>query len=130
MANPEELVRTAEAAYASMDIDRIMELFDREIVQYWNGKQTIQGWDALRQDHIEGFLRPLADGSPGIEDVRIAKTLRMACDDMIGVDWVSSFHDRRSGDWVEERGAEFWWIKSDRLVEWHAYMATERRTQR
>lgn len=128
MTDPEELVRRAEAAYASLDIDRIMELFDRDIVQYMNGKKTVEGWDALRQDHLENFLRPFPDGSPGIEDNRIAKTLRMACDDMIGVEWVSSFVDRRTGDLVEDHGAEFWWIKDDRLAEWHAYMTTERRT--
>ena len=126
MAKPEELVRKAEAAYMSLDIDRIMALFDRDIVQYWNGKKTLEGWDALRQDHIEDFLRPLPDGSLGIQDYSIQKTLRMACGDMIGVEWVSSFLDRRTGERVEERGAEFWWIKDDRLAEWHAYMATER----
>ncbi len=126
MATPEELVRKAEAAYASMDIDRIMDLFDRDIVQYWNGKKRIEGWDALRQDHLEGFLRLLPDGSPGIRDFSIKKTLRMACDDMIAVEWVSGFLDLRTGERVDDRGAEFWWIKADRLAEWHAYDAIER----
>jgi hypothetical protein len=126
MATPEDLVRKAEAAYVSLDIDRIMDLFDRDIVQYWNGKKRLEGWDALRQDHLEGFLRVLPDGSPGIEGYSLKKTLRMACDDMLGVEWVSSFVDRRTGEWEEDRGAEFWRIKADRLVEWHAYVATER----
>jgi hypothetical protein len=126
MATPEELVRKAEAAYASLDIDRIMDLFDRDIVLDFNGKKRIEGWDALRQDHLDGFLRMLPDGSPGIEDYSIKKTLRMACGDMIGVEWVSSFLDRTTGEWVDEHGAEFWWIKGDRLAEWHAYMASER----
>ena len=80
----------------------------------------------LRQDHLEGFLRMLPDGSPGIQDYSIKKTLRMACGDMIGAEWVSSFLDRHTGEWVDERGAEFWWINVDRVAEWHAYMATER----
>jgi len=128
MATPDELVRKAEAAYASMDIDRVMDLFNRDIVQYWNGKKRIEGWDELRQDHLEGFLRVFPDGSPGIQNFSIKKTLRMACGDMIGVEWVSSCLDRRTGEWEEDRGAEFWWIKGDRLSEWHAYAATERIT--
>ncbi|HEY3073491.1 MAG TPA: nuclear transport factor 2 family protein, partial [Candidatus Limnocylindrales bacterium] len=82
MATPEELVRKAEAAYNSLDIDRIMDLFDPDIVQYLNGEKRIEGRDALRQDHLEGFLRSLPDGSPGIEGYRLKKTLRMACGDM------------------------------------------------
>ena len=121
MATPEELVRKAEAAYLSLDIDRIMALFDRDIVQYWDGRRNIEGWDALREDHLTDFLRLLPDGSPGIQDYSLKKTLRMACDDMIAVEFVASFRDRRSGDLFEDRGAEFWWIKDDRLVEWHGY---------
>jgi nuclear transport factor 2 (NTF2) superfamily protein len=125
MATPEELVRKAEAAYNSMDIDRIMDLFDRDIVQYFNGEKRFEGWDVLRQDHLDGFLRSLPDGSPGIEDYSLKKTLRMACGDMLGVEFASSFRDRRTGLWVDEHGAEFWRVKADRLTEWHAY-ATER----
>jgi hypothetical protein len=44
---------------------------------------------------------------------------------MMGVEFASSFRDRRTGVWVDEHGAEFWRIKADRLIEWHAY-ATER----
>ena len=125
MPTPEDLVRKAEAAYASLDIDRIMDLFDRDIVQYFNGKKRFEGWDVLRQDHLDGFLRSLPDGSPGIEDYSLKKTLRMACGDMMGVEFASSFRDRRTGVWVDEHGAEFWRVKADRLTEWHAY-ATER----
>jgi hypothetical protein len=125
MATPEELVRKAEAAYLSLDIDRIMDLFDRDIVQYFNGKKRFEGRDALRQDHLEGFLRAFPDGSPGIQGYSLKKTLRMACGDMLGVEFASSFLDRRTGVSVDEHGAEFWRIKADRLVEWHAY-ATER----
>ena len=45
----------------------------------------------------------------------------MACDNMIAVEFVASFRDRRSGDLFEDRGAEFWWIRDDRLVEWDGY---------
>lgn len=126
MVTPEDLVRRAEAAYASMDIDQIMALFDRDIVLYWNGTMILEGWDALRQDHLDDFLRRLPDGSPGIQDYSIMKTLRMACGDMIGVEVVSSWLDRQTGESVTERGAEFWWIKDDRLTEWHGYSETER----
>jgi ketosteroid isomerase-like protein len=126
MATAEELVQQAEAAYASLDIDRVMDLFNRDIVQYWDGKKRIEGWDALRQDHIEGYLQLLPDGSLGMEDFTIKKTLRMACGDMIGAEWVSSFRDRRTGEWVEEHGAEFWRIRDDRLSEWRAYSTEER----
>ena len=127
MTNPEEIVRKAEAAYLSLDIDRIMALFDRDIVQVWEGNKRIDGWDALRRAHLMGFLRILPDGSVGIQDYSLKKTLRMACDDMIAVEFVSSFLDRRTGDWFEDRGGEFWWIKDDRLVEWHGYQTTERK---
>jgi uncharacterized protein (TIGR02246 family) len=125
MTTPEDLVRKAEAAYMSLDIDRMMALFDPDVVQYFNGKKRIEGRDALRQDHLDGFLRTLPDGTPGIQDYRLMKTLRMACGDMMGVEFASSFVDRRTGQFVDEHGAEFWRIKGDRLIEWHAY-ATER----
>ena len=74
MVTPEDLVRRAEAAYASKDIHQIMALFDRDIVLYWNGTKVLEGWDALRQDHLDDFLRLLPDGSPGVQDYSIKKT--------------------------------------------------------
>jgi hypothetical protein len=109
----------------SLDIDRIMALFDPDIVQYVNGEKHIEGRDALRQDHLEGFLRVFPDGSVGIEGFRVDKTLRVACGAMLGVEYVSSFVDRRTGVFVDQHGGEFWRIKADRLVEWRLY-ATER----
>jgi chaperone modulatory protein CbpM len=113
----------SEWRFSSGDLRRAQRM--RDIVQYFNGKKRFEGWDVLRQDHLDGFLRSLPDGSPGIEDYSLKKTLRMACGDMLGVEFASSFRDRRTGAWVDEHGAEFWRVKADRLTEWHAY-ATER----
>ena len=50
-----------------------------------------------------GFPPIFPDGSPGIQDYSLKKTLRMACDDMMAVEFVSSFLDLRTGDWFEDR---------------------------
>lgn len=116
--NPEELVEQAEAAYQAQDLDRIMELFDPEIVWYWNGWKRAEGLDEVRRVHEEGF----ADGRGDYEEFTIEKTLRAASGDTITVEWETEwvFAD---GSRNEGHGGEFWTMRDDRLLEWHAYHA-------
>jgi hypothetical protein len=41
---PEEIVKQAEATYDALDLERIMELFDPQIVVYWNGQNFAKAW--------------------------------------------------------------------------------------
>lgn len=110
---PEGLVYAAEAAYASLDVDRVMALFHPEIVLYWNGELRARGLDEVRRWHERSFA--------GVRDYRIRKTLRAATGDTIAVEWTDSWRDAASGARTVGHGAELWTMRGDRLCEWHAY---------
>jgi hypothetical protein len=111
--NPEEIVRAAEAAYTTLDIDEIMALFDPEIVLVWNGKVAARGLDELRRWHEERHA--------GRKSQTIRKTLRAASGDTIAVEWIARWNDPATGTPMEGHGGEFWRMRGDRLLEWHAY---------
>ena len=111
--NPEESVRRAEEAYQSQDVDRIVELFDPEIVFYWNGRKQGEGLAEVRAVHEGMFAEEL-------EGYEIRKTLRAASGDTIAVEWTTTWIDtdgNRNGGY----GGEFWTMRDGRLPEWHAY---------
>lgn len=113
--NAEEILKQAEAAYSEQDIDRIMELFDQEIVFYWNGQKQAEGLAEMREVHEERF-----SGEDGYEQFQVDKTLRAASDDTIAVEfettWIYADGSRHEG-----YGSEFWMMRDDRLREWRAY---------
>ena len=122
-SDPEAHVPAAEAAYQSLDIDRMMALFDPRIVMKWNGITVAEGLDAVRQNHLDGIFGTLPDGRPKVRDYTIRKWLRAATGNVIGVEWEEDWIDVATGERYHGFGAEFWWLEADRLVEWHAYQA-------
>ena len=110
--NPEELVTEAEAAYQSQDADRIMDLFDQEIVVYWDGKKLWDTFAAVRDNHAEAIA--------GLPEFEIQKSLRAASGDTITVEWTDAWVDA-DGTRGEGFGAEFWTMNGDQLREWHVY---------
>lgn len=113
--DPEEILKQAEAAYTSQDIDRIMELFDPEIVFYWNGQKQAEGLAEMREVHEERF-----SGDDGYEQFQVEKTLRAASSDTIAVEFETTW-TYADGTRHEGYGSEFWMMRDDRLREWHAY---------
>ena len=109
-------VAAAEAAYASQDLAVIMPLFHPEIVIYWNGRKVAVGMAEARQFHIDR----LGFGSIARQDYRLRKTLRAEHGDTICVEWESSYRGD-DGTRVESRAGEFWTMRHDLLIEWHAY---------
>lgn len=93
-----------------------MELFDPEIVFYWNGRKQGEGLAEVREAHEE-MLFP-----DDIEEWEIRKTLRAASGDTIAVEWTSSWLDA-DGNRNEGYGGEFYTMRDGRLREWHAYHA-------
>jgi nuclear transport factor 2 (NTF2) superfamily protein len=114
MTSPEELVKQAEAAYQSLEIDRMMQLFDPEIVVYWNGKKIAEGLATLRRWH-ESWVIPT-----NLQDWHMQKIFRAASGDTIAVEWHSTWIDA-NGNPHTGCGGEFWIMRDDRLVEWRAY---------
>lgn len=114
--DPKEIVREAEAAYDTADVDRIMELFDPEIVIYWNGQKTAEGLAEARTFHEEAFADDRIE-----REVR--KSLRAASGDTIAVEWRAISVDS-AGTRYEQYGGEFWTMRDGRLHEWHAYSDT------
>jgi len=112
----ERLVARAEALYQAQDLDAIMPLFHPDVVVYWNGEKVANGLDEARRFHIEH----LGFGSAQRLDYRLTKTLRAAEGDTIGVEGSSSYHTP-DGDEVRSRAAEFWTLRGEQVVEWHAY---------
>src|SRR5687768_10397931 len=85
----DELVRAAEAAYTSLDIDEIMSLFDPDIVLVWNEKVAARGLEELRRWHEERHA--------GRTSQTIRKTLRAVSGDTIAVGWVAEWNDPATG---------------------------------
>lgn len=116
--DPQEIVNQAEAAYQSGDVDRILELFDPEIVIYWNGWKKAEGLEAARKMHEAPDDRTYEkelEATSGPE-----KTLRAASGDTIAVEWKFSRTFSDGSQW-EGHGGEFWKMRDERLLEWNAY---------
>lgn len=113
--DPEKTVRKAQAAYDAGDINRIMELFDPEIVIYWDGRKEVDGLAEARTFHEEMY----ADLDERRE-YEVRKTLRAASGDTITVEWTATWIDS-DGNHIEVYGGEFWTMRDGRLREWHAY---------
>jgi len=110
------LVQRAEAAYRAQDLEAILALFHPEVVIYWNGQKVASGLAEARRFHAER----LGFGPAKLLDFRLTKTLRAAEGDTISVEWTSS-HRTPEGDEVHGRAGEFWTMRGDLVVEWHAY---------
>lgn len=110
--DPEAIVNRTEAAYQSQDVDQVMELFDPEIVFYWNGWKKADGLEGIRKAHEDVF-----DDSV---EFQIEKTLRAASSETIAVEWETTW-SIPGGPRLNGHGGEFWTIRDDRLREWHAY---------
>ena len=115
-SSAERLVRRAEAVYQAQDLDAILALFHPDVVIYWNGQKVASGLEEARHFHVEH----LGFGEAKRLDFQLSKTLRAADGDTICVEWVSS---HRAPDGVEVRGlgGEFWTMRGEQVVEWHAY---------
>ncbi len=113
--DPEALVREAETAYQAQDADRIMDLFDPEVVVHWDGEKLWETHEAVRANHAEA----IAD----LPEFDIQKSLRAASGDTITVEWRDSWVDAE-GTRGEGFGAEFWTMEGDQLREWHVYYET------
>jgi len=111
---PEEIVKEAEAAYGAYDLERMMSLFDPEVVVYWNGQKLLEGMDELRKWH-EGWMKIEMQG-----DHWVRKTLRAASGDTIAVEW-EDYSLSDDGKYHNGYGGEFWKMRDGRLLEWRAY---------
>lgn len=109
-------VDAAETAYRSQNLEAIMTLFHPEVVIYWNGRKVASGLAEARRFHIDR----LGFGSIRRNDYRLRKTLRAEHGDTICVEWESSYR-LDDGTRVESRAGEFWTMRHDLLIEWHAY---------
>lgn len=108
----EALVANVESVYQSQNAERIMDLFDPEIVVYWNGRSRWEGKAELREYH--------ADPIAAYPEFEMQKSLQAASGDTIAVEWINTWIDT-SGDRHRGFGGEFWTMHDGRLREWHAY---------
>ena len=111
--SPAEIVKFAEDAHASCDVERMMECFEENIVATWNGKPIASNKEELRAWY-HAFFDPQKAFS-------LTKTLRAADGNMIAVEW---HHERTDadGNQFEAFAAEIWWMsENNRLVQWHAH---------
>jgi putative hydrolase of the HAD superfamily len=112
----ERIVQAAEQAYQAFDLDAVLRLFHPDCVVVWNGSKVAEGLDQIRQFHIDrlgfGPSRPVA--------FTLRKTLRAAEGDTICGEWEST-HRRADGTVARSVGGEFWTMRGDQVIEWHAY---------
>lgn len=113
-----EIVREAEAAYTAQNVDRIMELFDPEIVIYWNGRKVAEGLSEARTFHEEIYADEM-------QEYEVKKSLRAASGDTITVEFTVEGIDP-DGSPMEGYGGEFWTMRDGLLREWHLYYESHR----
>ncbi len=111
-----EAVVSAEAAYLSQDLDRIMALFDPDISIHWNGERVALGLDEARRFHIDH----LGFGAGERVGFDLRKRLRASSGDTVAVEYESSY-TRSDGSTVRSRASELWTMRRGLLVEWHCY---------
>jgi FMN phosphatase YigB (HAD superfamily)/ketosteroid isomerase-like protein len=112
----ERLVRAAQDAYQSRDLDAACALLHPDVIVHWNGELVAIGLAEARRFHIDqlGFGAGTRDG------YELRKTLRSSSGDSVCVEWQSS-HRRADGSLAVSRGGEFWVLRYGRVIEWHAY---------
>ncbi len=115
---PEEIVQLAEDAHASLDIEKMLACFDPEATVYWNGQNVANGMTELRAFYEQQF--------GDVVEFELKKTLRAATGDTIAVEWQ---HTRklRNGDVFDAVAGEFWKMRNNLLLEWHAYVIETKR---
>jgi len=106
-------VRTAEAAYNALDVDRVLELFMPDAVFHMNGRLTAEGTEELRRWHERFFS--------AVKDYRLTKTLRAASGNVVTVEFTETFRRVKDDTSMQGFGGEFWAMDGDRLAEWHLY---------
>lgn len=115
---PEAIVRSAEEAHASLDIERMVDCFDPQAVIYWNGAKIAAGSAQVRAFYVDFF--------GDVAAFTLKKTLRAASGDTIAVEWVHT-RTMRTGEVFDGVAGEFWRMKGDKLLEWHAYCTETQR---
>ena len=110
---PKAIVKAAEAAHASMDVEQMLACFEDTIQAFWNGRQIASNKDELAQWYHAFFDHQ--------RDFRLTKTLRVADGNRLAVEWE---HQRTDGEGnrFEAFAAEIWVLSENhKLTEWHAY---------
>ncbi len=113
MSRAEEIVQFAEDAHASMDVDRMLECFEDDIVAYWNGRRI-----AANKTELAAWYHAFFDGQQHFE---LSKTLRADAGDILTVEWTHRRTDA-DGQKFEGHAAEIWYLSErGRLREWRAH---------
>ena len=110
---PEEIVKQFEAAFQAQDIELVKDLFDPEVVVYYNGKKLFEG----REQFIE-FEKKVMDSW---KDFNNKITLRAAGGDTIAVEFEVSAILLEDEKQVEIYGAPFWKMRNNCLIELSLY---------
>lgn len=108
----ETMIRSVADAYNSGEIDRIMALFDPEVLVHWNGEKIAVNRNELRAWVLAG---PVGQAI----DFRIEKFLQVTDGETYGVHW-RYFLTYPNGQSVRGCGNEFWTNRDGRTVIWNA----------
>ena len=108
----EEMIRDVVDAFNSGDIDRIMALFEPDVMVHWNGQKVASNWDELKVWFLAG---PVGQTT----EFRIEKSLQVTDGNTFGVHW-RHFATYRNGQSVQGFGNEFWTNRNGRAAAWNA----------
>jgi nuclear transport factor 2 (NTF2) superfamily protein len=108
----EESIRQTAETYNSLDIERIMAMFEPDVQAWWNGTQVAGNAGELRQWFLGGLVGQSAS-------LAMRKTLMVTADNVIGVHWQ---HDAvfKNGQSSKGCGNEFWSVRDGRVATWNA----------
>ena len=106
------LVADVEAAFATHDIDRIMNGFTDDITVRFADQPEIRGREPVRRFLEARFERQ--------KDYTLTKTNRMVDGNLIGNYWVGDWEDAFTGKRMSGRGTEFWTVRNGKVAVWEA----------
>ena len=112
------LVRMAEEAYGAQDLDAIMRLFHPDAIV---ALERQEGRRRVTTRSAGSTSRRSASAAAPRRDHQLSKTLRAAQGDTIGVEWDSRSIAPPTASTCEGSRGEFWTMRGDLVIEWHAY---------
>ena len=108
----ERMVRAAEAAFGSGDVERMLSGFTDDCTVRFAEQHEMSGKAALR-----AFLGARVARQ---RNYRLRKTLRAVQGSTVGVEWHGEWEDARTGRAMQGKGLEFWTVQDGLIRVWDA----------
>ncbi len=113
LQHAKELVQHFAEVTTSKDVEAFLAGYTDDCVVQYGQFPVMHGKDALRPFVEQMF-------SPRLQDFVCRKILRCLSGNVLGVMWLATWTDAKSGKRKTGRGLEFWLMRGDKIARWDA----------